>query len=961
MMLKKSIFKRAAVIALSTALVASSMSGSQSEAAKKTKLATKSLTLKVGKTKTIKLKNKKKSAKYTFKVKKAKIAKVDKKGKVTAKKVGKTYVTVTEKLKGKKKKIGKVTIIVKSNSSKKANENTSKTTAPTTTNSPSKNGATSTPATKATSTPDVKATNTPPANPTATSSVTTEPTSEPTEEPKKVIPESLYQSVDLSTVDVPAEVDEKTGAIEVKDKELFKVKLEKTIKKGEKIQVKVKGFIGEESPGFRAWLANGGNATLSPSEGLYISTKDSNVVPGKDFEASFELESTGDDAGYLLFKGIQYGTNIDALKLYSVSVVYPPSWEELDLSKFENGRCTYDETAKTLTAEDVAEFRIPLSNKVKNGKALVVNIKGKIPADSVGFRSWLVNSGNATLTPNPDGLFYSTKTPELVPGEDFDVVYYLESTGDDASCLNFKGIQYGTNIDNLVLTSVKVAYPEKIEKKPPIDPWTPENEQAIDTPLESLQLTECYAKHDDVFVKSPLITHDFIADPTTIEYDGRLYVYGTADKVEFDENGMPVDNAYNTHEIHCISSDDLVNWKDEGTIDVRKSTKWASNSWAPSIVSKKIGGKDKFFLYFANSGNGIGVLTADSPLGPWSDPIDGEIINRSVPNCSADKVPWCFDPGAFVDEDGTGYLTFGGGPETTTGPSNPKSARIVKLADDMVSLAEDPVEIDAPWFFEDNELTKINGKYVYSYCTNWDGKNPHGVATIGYMESDNPTSGYEFKGILFKNPGDLFGNKYNNHHHLFTFKGESYIIYHTTLLEQKSYKTTKGYRSLHIDKLESVKDDSGNITGYKAEPTWEGQKQLVNNDPYEKNIATFAYSGGIKTSFSKSQNHMVIDSINTGDWVKVSNADFASGSAAVAISYASTTDAGKVEIVVEKEGGALMSVASLDIAKTDSEDTYVTKTVDIKESLAGVTSYYVLFRGNGYKVADWQFLKDEKK
>jgi hypothetical protein len=28
---------------------------------------------------------------------------------------------------------------------------------------------------------------------------------------------------------------------------------------------------------------------------------------------------------------------------------------------------------------------------------------------------------------------------------------------------------------------------------------------------------------------------------------------------------------------------------------------------------KKINGKDKFFLYFANGGGGIGVLTADSP------------------------------------------------------------------------------------------------------------------------------------------------------------------------------------------------------------------------------------------------------------------------------------------------------------------------------------------------------------
>ena len=44
-------------------------------------------------------------------------------------------------------------------------------------------------------------------------------------------------------------------------------------------------------------------------------------------------------------------------------------------------------------------------------------------------------------------------------------------------------------------------------------------------------------------------------------------------------------------------------------------------SWAPAAAHKTINGKDKFFLYFANGGGGIGVLTADSPIGPWTDPL----------------------------------------------------------------------------------------------------------------------------------------------------------------------------------------------------------------------------------------------------------------------------------------------------------------------------------------------------
>lgn len=81
--------------------------------------------------------------------------------------------------------------------------------------------------------------------------------------------------------------------------------------------------------------------------------------------------------------------------------------------------------------------------------------------------------------------------------------------------------------------------------------------------------------------------------------------------------------------------------------------------WAPAIAHKVIDGKDKFFLYFANNASSIGVLTADSPIGPWTDPLGKSFINSSIPGTSG--VVWMFDPAVLVDDDGTGYLYFGGG------------------------------------------------------------------------------------------------------------------------------------------------------------------------------------------------------------------------------------------------------------------------------------------------------------
>jgi len=86
-------------------------------AAKKASLATKSITLTVSQKKTIKIKNKKKGAKYSFASSSKKIAKVTKKGVVTGVKKGSAKITVKEKskVKGKMKtrKIGVVKVTVR--------------------------------------------------------------------------------------------------------------------------------------------------------------------------------------------------------------------------------------------------------------------------------------------------------------------------------------------------------------------------------------------------------------------------------------------------------------------------------------------------------------------------------------------------------------------------------------------------------------------------------------------------------------------------------------------------------------------------------------------------------------------------------------------------------------------------------------------------------------------------------
>ena len=363
---------------------------------------------------------------------------------------------------------------------------------------------------------------------------------------------------------------------------------------------------------------------------------------------------------------------------------------------------------------------------------------------------------------------------------------------------------------------------------------------------------------------NPLMGHKFGADPFGMEYDGRLYVYMTDDHM-FDSNGRFIDGGYSDiRNISIISSADLVNWTDHGAQPIAGSggaAKWASNSWAPCAAHKTIDGKEKFFLYFADNGGGVGVVTSDTPYGPWKDPLGHALISRSTPNCSGSKVPWLFDPAVLIDDDGIAYLYFGGGTDGLSA-SDPGSARCVQLGDDMVSIVGEPVEIRPPYLFEDSGINKVGGKYLYSYCSNWTGNSNPGVAKIAYMTSDKPLGPFEYVGAFFDNPGDVSwaGGGGNNHHAVIKFKGKYYILYHTRTLKA-AMKRSDEWRNIITNDAElrstcmselSVDEKNGKFNYLRASATTEaGVGQLQDFDPYVKvEGETMAWCRDVHTSYS---------------------------------------------------------------------------------------------------------------
>lgn len=451
---------------------------------------------------------------------------------------------------------------------------------------------------------------------------------------------------------------------------------------------------------------------------------------------------------------------------------------------------------------------------------------------------------------------------------------------------------------------------------------------------------------------NPLITQSFGADPWVMVDEDTVYIFMSGDRLDYNSAGDIVNNTFaNLTTIRIISSKDLVNWTDLGSVNIREATSWASLCWAPSAVKKTIDGKDQYFLYFANGACGIGVLVADNPAGPYTDPLGQALITTQTPNC--DSVLWMFDPAAIVDDDGTGYLYFGGGiPEGCE--ENPGTLRAVRLGDDMISLSENPVSLSVPYSFEDSGINKIGNKYYYSYCSNWnvtsEDADKYGInsAQICYMTSDNPLGPFELQGVVLKNPGAYFGLWGTNHHCIFEFKDSWYIAYHTQILEKTMDLEGYGYRCTHIDSINITEEGViETATGTKT-----GVEQVALLNPYETVQAeTMATMAGISVLYQSDKT--VVGDIETGDWLYLEGVDFGEGASRFSMTACAEKEKyGIVEIRLDGAGGEV--IGYLEITPKDGVD-FTEYTTELLSNVTGVHNLLFTFYGEGIQLDHWIF------
>lgn len=433
----------------------------------------------------------------------------------------------------------------------------------------------------------------------------------------------------------------------------------------------------------------------------------------------------------------------------------------------------------------------------------------------------------------------------------------------------------------------------------------------------------------------PIIQTKYTADPAPFVYNDTVFLYTSHD--EDDAFGFKMQNWL------LYTSTDMVNWTDHGEVASLKNFKWVNTdngAWAVQCIRRN----GKFYMYCpVPNGLGIGVLVADSPYGPFKDPIGKPLIKNS-----SDDI----DPTVIIDDDGQAYLYWG----------NP-NLYYVKLNEDMISYSggivkdssiakvkgrPDPFHYqEGPWAY------KRNGQYYMAYASTCC---PEG---IGYAMSNSPTGPWVYKGSIMD--GDQRSS--GNHPGIIDYKGNSYVFGFNYSIGQKTMSRHYERRSICVAQI------SFNADGMIQKlPFWsKNVAQLGTLNPYKKVEAeTIAFSEGVKTEMvtewerhnpwnkgKKLFDRVFVTAINNGDYIKVQGADFSKGATSLEMSIAAM-NGGKIEVHADKIDGSI--IATVNVPNAAEGDVYKTIATPVK-NIKGLHDLFFVFKGEKelFNIDWWQF------
>ena len=457
---------------------------------------------------------------------------------------------------------------------------------------------------------------------------------------------------------------------------------------------------------------------------------------------------------------------------------------------------------------------------------------------------------------------------------------------------------------------------------------------------DSLKLQS--AIRGEIQVNLPLFQTKYTADPSPLVVGDTLFLYTSHDASPEDiaDPNERSSAGFFMYDWLLWSTTDMVNWTEHGAVASLKDFAWRSRDnggWAIQTVERN----GKYYLYAPLHGHGIGVLVADSPYGPFVDPLGKPLV--------WDQSNWYdIDPSVFTDEDGQAYMYWG----------NPHTF-YARLNDDMISLKDSVVRLphiehyqEGPWFY------RRGAKYYLGFASTCC---PEG---LGYAMSDSPTGPWQSMGYIMRPTQRDRGN----HPGICDYKGHTYVF-------------GQSYDLMHIETFVHHERRSVSATEmtYRADgtiveaPYWLDQQpmtQLCWLDPYRRVEAeTMAWGYGLKSAkmgipntgvvadmpASTGKRNMYIYDINDGEFIKLRGVDFGKGAKRFSITAAAAGSC-TVTLRIDSQNGPV--IGSVNIGSTNSVDLYQAFSTKVRKT-AGVHDLYLCFsQTTGDVHLDWwQFKK----
>jgi len=436
--------------------------------------------------------------------------------------------------------------------------------------------------------------------------------------------------------------------------------------------------------------------------------------------------------------------------------------------------------------------------------------------------------------------------------------------------------------------------------------------------------------------QTPVVQTKFTADPAPMVYKDTVFLYTGHD----DDQAF----GFRMKDWLLYTSTDMVNWTDHGAVASVKDFKWANSedgAWAAQCIARN----GKFYLYCSMpNAIGIGVMVADSPYGPFRDPIGKPLIKNSMED---------IDPSIFIDDDGQAYLYWG----------NP-NLWYVKLNEDMISISGDLIKDpsfakgkadhdffhyqEGPWAW------KRKGKYYMAYASTCC---PEG---IGYAMGETATGPWKYAGMIMDGDPRSGGN----HPGIIDYKGKSYVFGFDQSLRMKTMSQPYERRSVQVKELRYRADGT-----LEKLPFWtpEELKSAGTINPYQNvRAVTMAYSEGVKTAVAstlgnlksaanggKIPSGMVLTAIHNGDYIKIRSVDFSKGANTLEVLVAALYG-GQIEVRRDAIDGPLLGVVNVNYK--GEGDVWRSIKTPVK-SLTGSHDLYFVFKGKHdlFYFDSWQF------